>query len=141
MLLDKQLEFSDSQAVTTTAISTNVVDLGPTNTLKDIGGPEAVYLIIQTDVAVTGATSVAFSLESSSTANLATTPTVHYSSAAIPVASLPASISVAVAPLPAGAYQRYMGIRYTVVGTATTGAFSAFLVRDAQAWRAYANAI
>lgn len=141
MILDKQLEFSDSQAVTATAISTNVVDLGATNTVKDIGGPEAVYLIIQTDVAMTGATSVAFSLESSSTANLATSPTAHFSTAALAPAALPAGITVAAVPLPSGAYQRYLGVRYTVVGTATTGSFSAFITRDAQAWRAYANAI
>jgi hypothetical protein len=40
MWLDKQLEFSDSQAVTATAISTNVVDLNTAfnyNTGVDIG--------------------------------------------------------------------------------------------------------
>jgi hypothetical protein len=50
MWLDKQLEFSDSQAVTATAISTNVVDLNTAfnyNTGVDIGTGEDVYLVLQ----------------------------------------------------------------------------------------------
>lgn len=144
MLLDKQCEFSDSQVVTVTAISTNVYDLGPTNALKDIGGPEAVYLIVQTDTSATaaGAATMVASLESSTTADLATAPTVHVATGAFSIAQMTGAGTLFAGPLPAGAYKRYMGIRYTIAtGPLTAGAFSAFLVRDAQAWRAYANGI
>jgi hypothetical protein len=42
--------------------------------------------------------------------------------------------------LPAGNYERYLGVRYTVAaGPLTAGAFDAFLTTDVQAWRAYAR--
>lgn len=143
-MLDKQNEFSDSQAVTVTAISTNVIDTmpglraGPTSNL---GGPESIYLVIEVDTTFTagGAATLTASLESDSTANLATSPTVHYATAAIPVASLTAKSKI-VAPvgLPFGAYERYLGVRYTVgTGPMTAGAVSAYLTRDPSYWVAY----
>ncbi|QBF27159.1 hypothetical protein EXN22_16215 [Pseudomonas tructae] len=148
MYVDKQLEFSDSQAVTATAISTNVVDLYPrgnavnTNVTRDIGVGEDVYLVVQTDTTATaaGAATVTVTLESSSTADLATTPTVHYSSAANALAALVGSTTLLAIKLPAGQYNRYVGVRYTVAtGPLTAGAFSAFITKDVQAFRAYAK--
>lgn len=145
MILDKQEEFSDSQAVTVTAISTNVIDLtqGTTGlTTIDIGTGESVQLVIQVDTAATaaGAATVQFSLESDSTTDLATSPTVHWQSSAIAIATLVAGYEVARLKLPSlpGPYERYLGVRYTVAtGPLTAGAFSAFLVKDSQANRSY----
>jgi hypothetical protein len=146
MLVDKQLEFSDSQAVTTTAISTNVIDTlpmtGNPNLTQNLGGFQGAFLVVQVDVTFTGATSMAISLESDSTANLATSPTVHFNSGAILEASLIAGSNggnLIVIPLPAGAYERFLGLRYTVVGTHTAGSISAFITRDIQNWRPYAT--
>lgn len=145
MILDKQNEFSDAQAVTSTAISTNVLDLGSTNTLKDMGAGRAVYLVIQTQTACTDSGSdatVAFTLESDSTADLATSATVHYSTGAVAFAGYsPVGTVVAVVALPLGkTYERYLGVRYTVAsGPLTAGKFDAFLTRDPQMWQAYAN--
>src|SRR3546814_11166851 len=75
MYLDKENEFSDAQAVTATAISENVIDLGATNTLKDIGAGEEVWLVVRTRTAATDAPSgatLAVSLEPDSTAHMAT---------------------------------------------------------------------
>ena len=142
MYVDKQNEFADSQVVTGTAISTNVIDLGATNTLKDIGSGQNVYLIVQVDAAATaaGAATVTFSLESDSTENLATSATVHYTSTAIGKAALTAGSTQLAIKLPAGSYERYLGVRYTVAtGPLLTGSFSAFLTTDAQTWRPYAR--
>ena len=144
MYVDYDNELSDSQAVTATAISTNVIDLGTGNTTRDIGNGMPVYLVIQTDTAATaaGAATVTFSLESDSTADLATSATVHWTSAAIGKASLVAGYEVAAVALPSGDYERYLGLRYTVAtGPLTAGAFSAFLTTDVQKWKAYADAL
>jgi hypothetical protein len=149
MIMDKFLEFSDAQAVTSTAISTNVVDLAPlgngvgTNTLRDIGTGEDVYLVVITNTNVTDTGSDAtlnVSLESDSTENLATSPTVHFSTGARAFATYAtAGTVIANVKLPAGDYERYLGVRYTVAsGPFTAGAFDAFLVKDAQAYRSYA---
>lgn len=146
MILDALIEFSDAQAVTSTAISTNVADLGPVtdNTTRDIGTGEPVYLVVQTAVACTDTGSDAtltVTLESDSAANLATSPTVHFSTGALAFSAFaPAGKVVAAVRLPAGEYERYLGVRYTVGnGPLTAGAFDAFLTRDVQRYRAYAD--
>lgn len=145
MYVDKQAEFSDSQVVTATAVSTNIYDLFPvgnavnSNDVRDIGVGEDVYLVIQTDAAATaaGAATVTVTFESSATPDLAAS-TVHYSSAAYPVASLTAGKTLIAIKLPADAYKRYLGVRYTVgTGPLTAGSFSAFFAKDIQAFRAY----
>lgn len=146
MYVDKQAEFSDNQVVTATAISANVYDLFPvgnavnSNTVRDIGVGEDVYLVVQVDAAATaaGAATVTVTLESSSTADLATAPTVHFSSAVYALASLTASKTLMAFKLPADAYKRYVGVRYTVAtGPLTGGSFSAFFAKDIQAFRSY----
>ena len=146
MILDALIEFSDAQAVTSTAISTNVADLGPVtdNTLRDIGTGEPLYLVVQTAVACTDTgndATLTVTLESDSTANLATSPTVHFSTGALAFSAFaPAGAVVAAVRLPAGLYERYLGVRYTVAnGPLTAGAFDAFLTRDVQRFRAYAD--
>lgn len=149
MILDKFLEFSDAQAVTATAISTNVVDTYPlgngvgTNTVRDIGTGENIHLVVITASPVTDVGSdatLAVTLESDSTENLATSPTVHFSTGAIAFAGFSVAGTVlANVKLPAGSYERYLGVRYTVAnGPLTGGTFDAFLVKDAQAVRNYA---
>ena len=148
MYIDKQAEFSDAQAVTATAISTNVMDLisngSGKNVLRDIGTGQDVYLVVMTTVAATDTGSDAtltVSLESDSTENLATSATVHFSTAALAFAAFsPAGTVLAAVKLPSGSYERYLGVRYTVgAGPLLTGNFDAFLTTDVQAWRAYAR--
>lgn len=149
MILDKFLEFSDGQAVTSTAISQNVVDTYPlgngvgTNTTRDLGVGEHMYLVVRTLTAATDTGSDAtltVTLESDSTADLATSPTVHFSTGALAFAAFsPAGTEIARTRLPDGNYERYLGVRFTVgSGPLTAGAFDAFLVKDAQAYRSYA---
>jgi hypothetical protein len=138
MIIDLQTKFSDAQAVTATAISTNVVDLRnaatPASADEGLMG-EPMWLTILTTVAATaaGAATVTFTLESSSTADLATAPVVHYSTAAIGKATLIVGYVVCRILLPSDAYARYLGVRYTVAtGPLTAGTFSAFLTPSIQ---------
>lgn len=145
MIIDLQTTFSGStaadgtktgQAVTATAISTNVVDLRNANTpaLVDESILEHnMWLSILTTVAATaaGAATVTFSLESDSTADLATSATVHYTTAAIGKATIIIGYQPVVTQLPAGSYERYLGVRYTVAtGPLTAGSFLAWLSPD-----------
>lgn len=148
MYIDKQAEFSDAQAVTATAISTNVMDLisnaSGKNPLRDVGTGQDVYLVITTQAAATDDLSDAtltVTLESDSTQNLATSPTTHFSTGTLAFAAFsPVGTVLAAVKLPAGSYERYLGVRYTVgAGPLTAGAFDAFLTTDVQAWRAYAR--
>lgn len=148
MIRDRQNTFSNEQAVTADAISTNVIDLGPlgglpsANTIRDIGAGEPLYLHILVttviDSAGEGATLVA-TLESDSTADLATSATVHWTSATIAEADLAAGYWVAKGvPLPSGAYERYLGVRY-VSGTEdfTSGKIDAWISNNRYDDRTY----
>jgi len=148
MYVDKQAEFSDAQAVTATAISTNVMDLisnsSGLNPLRDIGTGQDVYLVVSTQTAATDTSSDAtltVSLESDSTVDLATSATVHFTTGALAFAAFsPVGTVLIAVKLPMGEYERYLGVRYTVAsGPLTAGAFDAFLTTDVQAFRAYAR--
>jgi hypothetical protein len=153
MYVDTQTTFSDNQAVTATAISANVIDLGavtvggagtPFNPLQDVGTGEPVTLVVLTTVAATDAGSDAtltVTLESALDAGLTSSPVVHFSTGALPFASFsPAGARVALVVLPTANYQRYVGLRYTVAaGPLTAGAFKAFLTTDPQANFAFAS--
>ena len=129
MIIDKLNEFANDLAVTASAIS-DVIDLGATPTLRSLSF-QNLYLVISVDVQATaaGAATVQFSLESDSTADLATSATVHWQSAAIVKATLAPGYTVVKLPLPIDAtYERYLGVRFTVAtGPLTAGKFSAFL--------------
>jgi hypothetical protein len=123
--MDRQNTFSNDQAITATAISTNVIDLGPlggvtpANLIRDIGAGETLYLHILVTTALDSAGEAAtttVTLESDSTANLATSATVHWTSGSIAEAVVGVAgywIAKGV-PLPSGAYERYLGVRYTI---------------------------
>lgn len=140
--IDKEAEFSSTQLVTATAISTNVIDLQAGGalfapTLQNLGAGEPVFLniIVSGVVTAAGAATVTFSLESDSTADLATSATVHWSSAAIGKATLVAGYNVIKLALPdAKTYERYLGVRYTVATGPLTlvSSFSAWLSRGRQ---------
>ncbi|WP_321878474.1 Bbp16 family capsid cement protein [Paraburkholderia bannensis] len=139
MILDKTNEFSDSQAVTATAVSTNTIDTNPAfvNSTTDIGAGEDVTLVLQVDTSATasGAATVTVTLESDTATDLSSgSSTVHVTLGPFALAQMTAKATLAKVRLPSGTYKRYLGVRYTVAtGPLTAGAFSAFLVKDAQA--------
>jgi hypothetical protein len=143
MRIDKDTQFSDSQAVTATAISENVIDVNhASNALKDLGlRGQPAYLYVLCTEAFATATSVTITLESDSTANLATSATVHFTTGAVLIAALTAGAQVVKIQLPETAtYERYVGLRYTIGGSnATAGKFTSFIAGNIPGWKAYAN--
>lgn len=143
MIIDSQLEFSNAQAVTATAISTNVYDQRVTaNLLRDIGAGDDLYIAItcQEAALAAGAATVTFSLESDDNAGLSSA-TVHFATAAIGKAALVVGMNPIYIKLPVGSYERFLGVRYTVgTGPLTAGKFTAQLVTDIQNARIYAKA-
>lgn len=147
MILDERLEFLDATSVVANvgnAIVGDVIDLGAAPTLQDIGNGEPLYLVLQVDTAVTGtgASTLQLQLASDSTANLATSKTVHIDTGAIAEATLVAGYTL-IYPLPVGAtYERYLGLWETVGGAnLAAGKMNAFLTHDVSKWTAYPDAI
>lgn len=130
MITDQFLRVSNAQAVTTTAVSTDTVDLG---TARDIGAGEDLYMHFTVGTAFAGGTSTEFQVIGSANADLSS-PTVLGSSGAIATAGLTAGrrVAVRVNPFINSLGQRYFGARYVVVGTNTTGTVSADVVHGVQ---------
>lgn len=123
-ILDKGLEFSDAQAVTATAASTNVIDL--TATAPNIGRGKNLMVQVACGEAATaaGAATVTFALQdsadNSSFADIFTT-------GAIGKATLVAGYIVFTIAIPP-TIRRYLRINYTVAtGPLTAGKFDAFI--------------
>jgi hypothetical protein len=146
MILDNFLEFADAAAIalnTTNAIApnTDVIDLGASQTLKDIGNGEPLYLVIQVDTAFGGAGNVTFDLVSDSTANLATSKTTHLTTGAIAYTAYTAGRTF-IYPLPVEqTYERYLGLWETASGNLTSGKINAFLTANPAKWIATPDGI
>lgn len=142
MIIDLQTTFSGAtaadgtktgQGITATAISTNVLDLRnaatPATADEGLTSVEG-WLIVQAQTAAAGgdsAKTLTITLESSSTADLATSPVVHFSTTAITGANITAGAVLARVQLPSADYKRYLGLRYTVSATFTSFAILAYL--------------
>lgn len=126
MILDKLLQYSDKQAVTVTAVSTNVVDAGPTKNAaigRDLGAGTPLFLMVTLSQTFVGGTSLTATLQDSADN---TTFADVASLGVIPLASLTAGKIYQVGfPVPT---RRYTRVNYTVVGTMTAGLVSAHLV-------------
>ena len=137
MITDAFLRLSDAQALTTTAVSTNTIDLG---VARDVGAGEEIYVYFTVPTALAGGTSVTFQVVTSAAANLGT-PTVVGSTTAVPTASLVAGYKTAVRVNPTVFTngQRYLGAQYTISGTYTSGAVTADIVLDIADQKLYAS--
>lgn len=141
MILDAQLLFSDAQAVTAAAGSTNTIDL---SAVRDIGTGEDLYVFVSIDVAMTDAGSdstLTVALEGDSTTTI--TPDGTQDLFTIPALGAAgniyyAKLSPGSAPL---AYQ-YIRLKYTPNnGNLSAGSFTAGLVHGIQKYVSYADGI
>ena len=128
MIIDRQLQVSNEQAVTASAASTDVIDFGQTN--PNIGLNDHMDLSITVDeaAAAAGAATVTFSIQDS--ADNSTFADVAVT-AAIGKAALPLGAQIVI-PMPK-LHRRYVRVYYTVgTGPLTAGKFSAQFVAGLQ---------
>lgn len=139
MILDKQMQFSDAQAVTADAVGTNVLDLGQD---RAIGTGEPMAVLFSVDVAAdqtTGDEDYTFDVEVASDAAQTTarqllgrrvfesgTPTAPAQDADLLVAGFKFYIPIPMTALSES--ERYLGIRYDVTGTTPTITVTAHLM-------------
>jgi hypothetical protein len=127
MILDAQLQFSADQALTTTAASTNVLDMLADRNLGLGSVPLAVLIVVK--VATDGTTG-----DETYSAQLQTDDNAAFSSAtsiggAITIARGAAAGTKYAVPLPIGTdVERYLRLNYTLGGTTPTATLDAFLV-------------
>lgn len=135
MIFDSTTQFSKAQVVTTTAASTNVIDLlasgipyNQSSALKrDFGVGSSVPVQVQVVEAFAGATSVAVAVETDDNSGFSSATEI-LRTAAIPVASLKAGYAFNIDDIPTGTSEQYLRLNYVVVGTATTGKITAGVV-------------
>ncbi len=127
MILDLNAIFSNAQAITATAVSTNVIDLGVPGKvpygniqlLRNLKG-DAIPLLIQVNQTFNNLTSLTFTVQGS-VDEAFTSPIALETSPAIVLASLVAGfIYRPVVEVPRNNIYRFIRISYTVVGTAPT---------------------
>ena len=118
MFIDALGLVSDAQAVVASAVSTNSIDHGAQTPVRDIGRGEPVGFGVQVDIAVSG---TSFLIELIQATDAALTAGIDmlesYSGLA---AVFPAASLHFLAIPPAAVTKRFMGLRYTVTGGATT---------------------
>ena len=138
MLIDVQNRFSNAQAITATAGSTDIVDLGVAG--RNIGVGEEMYLVVIVTTAFTDTGSdstVAVTLETDDNTSMSSPTTILTLGT---FAALSAAGTRFVVRLPVATYERYIGVRYTVAnGNLTTGAITAFLTKNPDAYTNYQN--
>ncbi|WP_442801398.1 Bbp16 family capsid cement protein [Serratia rubidaea] len=143
MILDYLNMFSQAQAVTASAASTDIIDLGPLyagNDVRDIGPgyPVEFFSQVAANAAAGGSATVTISLQTSKTSDFASATTL-LQTGAIAVADLKVGYRY-VGTVPHGV-QRYLRVNYAVAtGPLTAGAFTSGLLLDADAQRSYASA-
>ena len=135
MLMSNQQLFSDSQALTTTAASTNVIDLGATGTVLDApaalvrdigkGKPIPIFVRLEVDAGGTSPT-LDVAVQIDTVENFASATTV---ATATQVAGGSAGDEVYLdVYLPEGTDERYLRLNYTLGGTTPTYTVSAGVV-------------
>ncbi|SDL07475.1 hypothetical protein SAMN05428953_12657 [Mesorhizobium muleiense] len=129
MILDQQTLLSDAQAITVTAVSTNVIDLGPiaSGLVRDIGKGKPIPLLIQVTeaFAAAGAGTLTFALQVDNDVAFGS-PTTVWTSAAIGKAELIPGKVIIPEFIPRGTNERYMRLSYTVAtGPMTAGKVTA----------------
>jgi hypothetical protein len=125
MILDAQNQFADSQALTASAASTNIIDLGAD---RNIGIGEPMSIVINVEVALDdGNADETYTIQAQADDNSSF-------SSALPVGGLvtatrgDAAGTQYVIPLPADyATEQYLRVYFTLGGTTPTGTVSAYL--------------
>ena len=143
MIIDSQNMFENSQALTTSRNSTNVIDL---SVARDIGvGTDIFVNAVMTEAAAAaGAATLQVALVAADTADLATNPIVLMQTDAIGKANLTPGVRLlgTSVPISRAAGKRYLGLVFTIgTGPLTAGKLHAGLSLDLQANIAYPSGL
>ena len=134
MLWDKENLFSENQAITTTAASTNVIEAAK-GQLKEIAFGTPIPLRIQVTEDFTGLTSINFKLQTCAAEGFSSNVSVLAETGAVAAASLKAGYVAPINFIPKG-NKGYLRLYYDVVGTATAGKVTAGIVAgDEGTWQ------
>lgn len=128
MLLDAQLLFADNQTLAGAAVSDNVVDF---RTPRDIGVGETMYLGVAVTDAITGTLAVEIQTDDNEAFASATTTKTALTFPAAAAAGSVLFYKVS----PGDMDERYVRLNFT---GATGGDVKAFMVKDINAFKAYA---
>lgn len=121
MIFDNTLKFSSDQAVTATAVSENVIDLGVSG--RDIGIGTEVPLRVAVTSDFAGLTSLQVTVQTSDSESTGYEDVI--STSAVDVGSLKAGYAFNINQVPKGVLGRYVRLNYTVAGTGTAGTVNA----------------
>lgn len=137
MIIDKRLQVSSLQALTETAVSTDVIDLGQD---RDIGPGDPLYFVIiaRTGLADTTPTFAA-SVQTDDASGFGSPTTLLTGEILSGAAAMPTGKKI-VLPVP-HTNERFLRLNYTLGGTTPTVTVDAFLTKDPAAWQAQADAI
>ena len=139
MILDSQLQFSNTQTVTATAVATNVLDLSVDRSIGN-GEPMAVLFIIESDAVQSGSDEdYTFDVEYASNAAQTTgrqrigqrifesgTPDAPAQNADLLVTGF--TFSIPLPPTTLAESEIFLGVRYTTAGVAADVDVSAYLL-------------
>lgn len=126
MRLDSQAIFSDAQEITTSAASTNVVEISkPNGKLSEVAFGHDIPLLIQVVEDFAGLTSLKVGVQTSDNEAFSSPETLVEST--LLLADLKAGKKFPIKSVPAG-NKGYMRLYYTVAGTATAGKITAGIV-------------
>jgi hypothetical protein len=152
MYIDKFLKVSDSQALTATAVATNVIDL---TVARGIGNGEPVAFVFSVTVAADQTSGdedytidVEYSTDAGQTAGRqiigrrifeSGTPDAPAQNADLLVSGF--VFAIPLPPTTAGESARYIGVRYTLAGTSPSMTIDAYLapLKDVGQYVAYAD--
>ena len=135
MIFDASLLLSDQQAITASAPSTNIIDLGATGTVygasaalvRDVGKGEDVPITIQVTETFNNLTSLDIILQTDDNTGFSSPRDVIKHT--LLLADLKAGRPSVIVELPPGVAERYMRVYYTVTGTApSTGKVTAGII-------------
>ncbi len=138
MLIDSRLEFSDAQAVTTTADSTNVIDL---EVERQIGKGQPLFLVVQVDVALDdGDANETYVVELETDDNAAMSSSVILTTMTFTRGDVAGTRQVALIPL--ANVQQFLQVVYTHGGTSPSGTWSAWITdQEVESWESLDDAI
>jgi hypothetical protein len=137
MIMDKTLLFSDAQAITADAASTNTVDLGATGTIygagsamvRDIGPGSKVPLVVTVTETYNNLTSMTIAIQVDDNTSFSSATTV-WGPMSYTLAQLAAGAKYLLPDaIPVGTNERYVRLYYDITGTApSTGKITAGVV-------------